>query len=50
VIRERCHHPEEVEAALHDAGFGSICRQQAGDLGMAGQIGHGRDFWIAVKS
>jgi SAM-dependent methyltransferase len=50
VIRERCHHPEEVEGALHDAGFGSICRQQAGDLGMAGQIGHGRDFWIAVKS
>jgi hypothetical protein len=50
VIRERCHRSEEVEIALHDAGFAGICRQQARDLGMDGQIGHGREFWIAVRS
>jgi SAM-dependent methyltransferase len=48
VIHQRCHHPEEVQTALRDAGFGEVRREEAGDLGMAGQLGEGRAFWVAT--
>ena len=47
VIHERCHEAEEVNEALHNAGFREIRRQEAHELGMGGQLGEGRAFWVA---
>jgi len=49
VIRERCHSPEEIEAALRHAGFGEIRRDDACDLGMPGRLGEGRTFLVAAR-
>jgi SAM-dependent methyltransferase len=49
VIRERCYSPSEISNALEAAGFGEIVCYDAGDLGMAGQLGEGRTFFVAVK-
>ena len=49
VIHERCYTPAEIEAALRQAGFGEILCYDAGDLGMAGQLGEGRTFFVATK-
>jgi SAM-dependent methyltransferase len=47
---QKSHAPEEVESALAQAGFGAIRRYDAGTgLGMAGEIGVGRAFFLAVK-
>jgi SAM-dependent methyltransferase len=48
-VRERCYGPEEIEAALRGAGFGEILCYDADDLGMAGQLGEGRTFFVAAK-
>ena len=50
VIRERCHPPGEVDAALRQAGFGAIRREEARDLGMPGRLGEGRTFFVAAKT
>jgi SAM-dependent methyltransferase len=50
VIRERCHPPEEIEAALRHAGFGEIGKHEAHDMGMPGRMGEGRTFWVATKA
>lgn len=50
MIQERCHKPEQVDAALLDAGFGEIRRYEARDLAMAGQLGEGRTFVLATKT
>ncbi len=50
VIRERCHSPEEIDAALRQAGFGRIRREEARDLGMPGRLGEGRAFFVATKT
>lgn len=50
VIRERCYAPSEISNALEAAGFGEIVCYDAGDLGMAGQLGEGRTFFVAVKT
>ncbi len=49
VIRERCYSPEEIETALRGAGFGEVLCYSAGDLGMAGQLGEGRTFFVATR-
>jgi SAM-dependent methyltransferase len=49
LIRERCYTPAEIEQALRGAGFGEIECYDAGDLGMAGQLGEGRTFFVAVR-
>ena len=49
LIRERCYSPGEIGAALEHAGFGEILCYDAGDLGMAGQLGEGRTFFVAAK-
>lgn len=49
VIQERCHTPEEIDAALHAAGFARIECYDARDLGMAGELGEGRTFYVATK-
>lgn len=49
VIRERCYQPEEIDGALRAAGFGEILCYDAGDLGMAGQLGEGRTFYVSTR-
>ncbi len=48
-IQERCYTPAEIDRALDQAGFGEVCCYDAGDLGMAGDLGEGRTFFVAVK-
>ena len=49
VVRERCYTAAEIEKALVGAGFGEILCYDAGDLGMGGQLGEGRTFFVAVR-
>jgi SAM-dependent methyltransferase len=49
VIRERCYGHEEIHGALASAGFGDIESYEANALGMAGQIGAGRRFFVATE-
>jgi SAM-dependent methyltransferase len=48
-IVERFHKPAEINRALARAGFGEVCCYDAGDLGMSGQLGEGRTFFVAVR-
>jgi SAM-dependent methyltransferase len=48
VIHERCYTTEEIGAALAQAGFEQLVCYSAEDLGMAGQLGEGRTFFVAV--
>ena len=48
-IEERCYSPDEISTALELAGFGEVLCYDAGDLGMAGQLGEGRTFFVATK-
>jgi SAM-dependent methyltransferase len=47
VIHERCYTTDEIGEALERAGFGEVSCYAAGDLGMAGQLGEGRTFFVA---
>ncbi len=47
-VEERCYGQDEIESALREAGFGAIERHAAQDLGMGGQLGEGRVFYIAT--
>jgi SAM-dependent methyltransferase len=49
VAREQAYEPDEVARALESAGFGEIVCYDAGDLGMEGQLGEGRTFYVATK-
>ena len=49
VVQERCYAPAEVDAALRHAGFAEIECYDARDLGMAGDLGAGRTFYLAIK-
>lgn len=48
-IEERCYSGKEISSALEQAGFGEISCYDAADLGMAGQLGEGRTFFVATK-
>ena len=48
-IEERCFTPAEISSALGAAGFGEISCYDAGDLGMSGQLGEGRTFFVAAR-
>ncbi|HLJ44484.1 MAG TPA: class I SAM-dependent methyltransferase [Bryobacteraceae bacterium] len=48
-LKQRCHDAAEVLAALSRAGFESEVFDAARDLGMQGEIGFGRDCFIARK-
>jgi len=48
-IAERCYSPNEIGRALERAGFGELMCYDADDLGMEGQLGEGRTFFVAVK-
>ncbi len=49
VIQERCYTPDEIDAALRPAGFGEVLCYAAADLGMGGQLGEGRTFFVATR-
>ena len=49
-ILERCYTGKEVSDALERAGFGEILCYDAGDLGMGGELGEGRTFFVAAKA
>ena len=49
-VEERCYTREEIGAALAKAGFGEVCCYAAADLGMAGDLGEGRIFFVAEKN
>ena len=49
VAREQAYEADEVGPALEAAGFGEIVCYDARDLGMAGQLGEGRTFYVATK-
>jgi SAM-dependent methyltransferase len=48
-IEERCYTPEEIDQALRQEGFSGIVRWDARDLGMAGDLGTGRSFYVATR-
>jgi hypothetical protein len=49
VIEEHCYTANEIETALTRAGFGELSCYDAGDLGMGGQLGQGRTFFVATR-
>lgn len=49
VVEEQAYAPREVDSALRRAGFGEIACYDARDLGMAGQLGEGRTFYVATR-
>jgi SAM-dependent methyltransferase len=48
-IMERCYTPQEIDRALERAGFGETACYDAGDLGMAGELGEGRTFYVTTR-
>jgi SAM-dependent methyltransferase len=49
VIWERYYTRDEIDDALRAAGFGEIRCYDARDLGMAGELGEGRVFYVATR-
>lgn len=49
VVEEQAYEPREIDEALQCAGFAEIVCYDARDLGMAGQLGEGRTFYVATK-
>jgi SAM-dependent methyltransferase len=50
VVEEQCHTRPQIDAALRGAGFEEIACYDARDLGMGGELGEGRTFYVAVKA
>jgi SAM-dependent methyltransferase len=48
-VEERCYSSDEISNALARAGFGELLCYDAGDLGMDGQLGEGRTFFVATR-
>jgi SAM-dependent methyltransferase len=49
VVEEQAYEPREIEEALNRAGFAEMVCYDARDLGMVGQLGEGRTFYVATK-
>ena len=48
-IAERCYAPEEIQGGLERAGFRALETHDAYDLGMRGDTGTGRSFFVGFK-
>jgi SAM-dependent methyltransferase len=48
-VQERCHSHQEIDAALAQAGFTETACYDARDLGMGGQLGEGRVFFVTRR-
>ncbi|MDP9170450.1 MAG: class I SAM-dependent methyltransferase [Acidobacteriota bacterium] len=46
-LRQTCHDPDDVQNALFDAGFSDVSLYDARDVGMKGDAGYGRMFFLA---
>jgi SAM-dependent methyltransferase len=49
-VQERCYTAAEIDGALRDAGFCDAACYDARDLGMSGQLGTGRVFYVACAA
>jgi SAM-dependent methyltransferase len=49
VVEEQAYRACEIDGALDRAGFGGTVCYDARDLGMAGQLGEGRTFYVATR-
>jgi SAM-dependent methyltransferase len=49
-VQERCYSHLEIDAALAQAGFAETACYDARDLGMGGQLGEGRVFFVTRKA
>jgi SAM-dependent methyltransferase len=49
LVQERCYSSQDISAALEQAGFGTITCYDARDLGMHGDLGEGRVFFVAQR-
>jgi SAM-dependent methyltransferase len=49
-VEEQCYTRVQIDTALRAAGFGEIACYDARDLGMGGDLGEGRIFYVAVKA
>jgi len=49
VVEEQAYETREIDEALEHTGFREIVCYDARDLGMAGQLGVGRTFYVATK-
>jgi SAM-dependent methyltransferase len=49
VVQERCYTDEEIGGALAEARLGETVCYDAADLGMAGQLGEGRTFYVVAR-
>ena len=49
VVEEQAYEPSEIDAALERADFADTACYDARDLGLAGQLGEGRTFYVATK-
>jgi SAM-dependent methyltransferase len=49
VVRERCYTTAEIDAALSGSGFGHTNCYDARDLGMGGELGAGRTFFLTTR-
>ena len=47
-VRQTCHFMSEVHSALVESGFGGIVLYDARDLGMKGDAGYARTFFLAI--
>jgi len=50
VVTEQAYESGEIETVLNRAGFSGLACYDARDLGMAGQLGEGRTFYVATKA
>lgn len=48
-VNERCYSAAEIDTALREAGFHATACYDAQDLGMSGQLGIGRVFYVTEK-
>jgi hypothetical protein len=49
LIHERCYTTAEIDSGLAAAGFGETNCYDARDLGMAGELGAGRTFFVTTR-
>jgi SAM-dependent methyltransferase len=49
VVHERCYTEKEIGNAVAEAGLGETVCYDAADLGMAGQLGEGRVFYVVTR-
>ena len=49
-VQERCYSHQEIDAALTQTGFTETACYDARDLGMGGQLGEGRVFFVTRKA